>query len=123
LATISLKPPMSEAFMLIGSTFQPCSAAIALVHPVEIAGEQRRLVAAGAGADLEHRRARIGRVARQHGDRERGARPRAAPARSRASSSSASAFISGSSHIARARRSRRAFAHLARGLATGSSSA
>jgi hypothetical protein len=27
LATISLNPPMSEAFMLIGSTFQPCSAA------------------------------------------------------------------------------------------------
>ena len=44
---------------------------IALVHAVEVGREQRRLVAAGAGADFEHGRALIGRIARQHGDGER----------------------------------------------------
>ena len=43
---------------------------IALVHAEQVRREQRRFVAAGAGADFEHRRARIGAVARQHGDRE-----------------------------------------------------
>ena len=37
----------------------------ALVHPKEVAGEQSGLVAAGAGADFEHRRAVVGRIARQ----------------------------------------------------------
>src|SRR5690606_8228629 len=41
---------------------------VALVHAVEVGGEQRRLVAAGAGADFEHRRAGVGRIARQHRD-------------------------------------------------------
>ena len=42
----------------------------ALVHAEQVGREQRRLVAAGAGADFEHRRARVGAVARQHGDGE-----------------------------------------------------
>ena len=44
---------------------------IALVHAQQVAGEQSRLVAAGAGADLEHRRAVVGGVARQQLDRQR----------------------------------------------------
>ena len=43
----------------------------ALVHAQQVAGEQRRLVAAGAGADLEHRGAVVGGVARQQLDRQR----------------------------------------------------
>ena len=43
---------------------------IALVHPEQVGREQRRLVAAGAGADLEHRRPRIGDIVRQQRDRE-----------------------------------------------------
>ena len=42
----------------------------ALVHPVEVGGEQRGLLAAGAGADLEHRRTHVGGIARQHCERE-----------------------------------------------------
>ncbi len=49
----------------------PLVGRVALVHPVEVGREQRRLVAAGARADLEHRRSRVGRVAREHGDGER----------------------------------------------------
>ena len=44
---------------------------IALVHAEQIAREQRRLVAAGAGADFEHRRALVGRIARQQRQRQR----------------------------------------------------
>ena len=43
----------------------------ALVHAQQVAGEQRRFVAAGPGADLEHRGALVGGVARQQLDRER----------------------------------------------------
>jgi len=43
----------------------------ALVHPVEIGGEQRGLIAARSGADFEHRGAAVRAVARQHGDGER----------------------------------------------------
>ena len=46
----------------ITSTFQPCRAAIALVHPEQIAGKQGSLVAAGAGADFEDDVAVIHRV-------------------------------------------------------------
>ena len=35
------------------SVFQPCFGGVALVHAIEIAGEQGGLVAAGAGADFE----------------------------------------------------------------------
>ena len=38
---------------------------IALVHPREIPGKKRRLVAAGTGADLQHGGPRIGGIARQ----------------------------------------------------------
>ncbi len=44
---------------------------VALVHAQQVAGEQSRLVAAGAGADLEHRGAFVGGIARQQLDRER----------------------------------------------------
>ncbi len=44
---------------------------IFLVHAEQVAGEQRRLVAAGAGADLEHRRALVGGVAREQRQRQR----------------------------------------------------
>ena len=43
----------------------------ALVHAEQVAGEQRRLVAARAGANLEHRRALVGRIARQQLERQR----------------------------------------------------
>ena len=43
---------------------------IAFVHAEQIGGEQRGFLAAGAGADFEHGRARIGRIARQHGNRK-----------------------------------------------------
>ena len=42
----------------------------AFVHAEQVGGEQRGLVAAGAGADFEHRRALVGAVAREHGDGE-----------------------------------------------------
>ena len=44
---------------------------IALVHPEQVAGEQGGLVAAGAGADLEHRRPLVGGVAGQQLERQR----------------------------------------------------
>jgi len=43
---------------------------VALVHPEQVAREQCRLVATGAGADLEHRRALVGGIARQQRERE-----------------------------------------------------
>ena len=42
-----------------------------LVHPQQIGGEQRRFIAPGPAADFQHRRARIGRIARQHGHGQR----------------------------------------------------
>ena len=56
-----------------GDQFEPpaLGLGIALVHAQQIAGEQRRLVAAGAGADFEHRRAIVGGVARQQLQRQR----------------------------------------------------
>ena len=48
----------------------------ALVHAQQVAGEERRLVAAGAGAHFEHRRALVGGVAGQEPDRERSLRLR-----------------------------------------------
>ena len=41
---------------------------ITLVHAEEIAGEERGLVAAGAGAQFEDRAALVGHVARKQGD-------------------------------------------------------
>ena len=49
----SLKPPPSVSEIESGSIFQPPPFGVARVHAVEIGGEQRGLVAAGAGADLE----------------------------------------------------------------------
>ena len=47
-----------------------------LVHAQQIAGEERGFVAAGAGADFEHRGALIGRIAGQQLQRERALRLR-----------------------------------------------
>ncbi len=55
---------------------------VALVHAEEVAGEQRRLVAAGAGAHLEDRRGVLVRVLRRQQQRHRRAR---APAGGRSS--------------------------------------
>ena len=101
---------------------------VALVHAEEVAGEERRLVAAGAGAHFEDGAAVVGRVARheQHAKlvaqrldarrAARGARPRRARAsRARWPGSAISASVSASSRSAAA--SARAFS------ATGSSSA
>src|ERR1700757_4248598 len=64
-AMISLKPPMVPSLAEITSTFQPCKA---LIHPEQVAGEQRRLVAAGAGADFQHDVAIVHGVFRQKRD-------------------------------------------------------
>ena len=53
-AMISLKPPMVPSLAEITSTFQPCRRGEPLIHPEQVAGEQRGLVAAGAGADFQH---------------------------------------------------------------------
>ena len=66
-----MNPPTSLALSETGFDLPALLRREALVHSVEIAGEQSRLVAAGAGADFQHRGPRIGRVARQHGERER----------------------------------------------------
>ncbi len=70
LAMISLKPPISPADADI--EFDPPAArrGIAFVHAVQVAGEQRGFVAAGAGADFEHRRLGIGLVLRQQFQRQ-----------------------------------------------------
>jgi hypothetical protein len=53
IAETSLTPPASDSDRSITSTRQPRRSAIAAVHAEELGGEERRLVAAGAGADLE----------------------------------------------------------------------
>ena len=55
-------PPSSVACSSTTSKRQPLRVGIALVHAQEIGGEERRLLAAGAGPDLEDRRPRIGGV-------------------------------------------------------------
>ena len=62
---ISLKPPSPVALELRISTLQPPRLGVARVHAEELGGEQARLVAAGAGADLEDDVAVVVRVARQ----------------------------------------------------------
>ena len=66
----SLKPPTSFSVASISSTFQRCVSRVARVHAVEVAREQARLVAAGAGADLDDDVLVVVRVARQHHDLE-----------------------------------------------------
>ena len=63
-ATTSLNPPTSLS--------DPPAArfGVTLVHAEQIAREQSRLVAPGAGAHFEHRRALVGGVARQQRERE-----------------------------------------------------
>ena len=52
-ATTSLSPPRSLSLMRQHLAAPALQVGIALVHAEQVAGEQRRLVAAGAGADLE----------------------------------------------------------------------
>ena len=52
------------------STLQPLLRGIALVHAQQVAGEERGLVAAGAGPDLEDDAALVGRVLRQQRDQD-----------------------------------------------------
>ena len=67
-AMISLKPPMVPSLAEITSTFQPCKRGEALIHPEQVAGEQRGLVAAGAGADFQHHVALVHGVLGQQRD-------------------------------------------------------
>ena len=55
--------------------------AVARVHAVQVGGEQRRLVAAGAGADLDDGVAVVERIARHEQRRERAPRARRCRAR------------------------------------------
>ena len=55
LATTSRMPPPSVCDSESGSTFQPVALGVAGVHAEEVGREERGLVAAGAGADLEDR--------------------------------------------------------------------
>ena len=59
----------------ITSVRQPLALGIAQVHARQVAGEQRRLVAAGAGADLEEGVALVVRVARQQRRLQLGVQP------------------------------------------------
>ena len=61
-ALASLKPPIPVSDRSSTSKRQPRSAGIALIHAEELGGEQRRLLAAGAGADFEDRVALVVRV-------------------------------------------------------------
>jgi hypothetical protein len=89
--------------------------AVAQVHARQVAGEQRRFVAAGAGADLEEGVARVVGVARQ----QRGC----SSACSRSRSASAAAIFFGASSPSRGRRAARARpAGRARAAGSGGSS-
>ena len=68
------------------SVRQPLALAVAQVHARQVGGEQRRLVAAGAGADLEEGVARVVGVARQ----QRGLQLEVAGARGRRSAAAIS---------------------------------
>ena len=68
----SLTPPSVPSECEIVSRRQPRALDEARVHAIEVGGEQRRLVAAGAGADLDDRVAVVERVVRE----ERGLEPR-----------------------------------------------
>ena len=51
---ISLKPPIEPSLMRDDLDFPALLGRVALVHAEQIAGKQRRLVAAGPGADFEN---------------------------------------------------------------------
>ena len=74
---------------------QPLLGGIALVHAEQIGGEQRRLVAAGAGADFQDGVALVGRVLRQQHDASRSRSSSRQALLRGAASSSAIAFMSG----------------------------
>jgi hypothetical protein len=62
---ISLKPPCSPGALAEHLHFQPLALRVAAVHAEQVSGEDRGLVAAGAGADFEEHVRRVVRVARQ----------------------------------------------------------
>jgi hypothetical protein len=74
---------------------------VAGVHAQQVAGKQRRLVAAGAGADLEEDVALVVGVAGQQGGLQLGVDARLG-FRADSSSAAASSFISGSERSSRA---------------------
>ena len=75
----SLKPPMPLSLLLEDLGLPALALGVARVHAEEVADEERRLLAAGAGADFDDRVlvGRAGRGEQQHLE----ARPRARPAR------------------------------------------
>ena len=95
-AMISLKPP-ARAFAGRHHLGLPALlGGIALVHAEQVAGEQRGLVAAGAGADFEDDVALVHRVLRQQREADLRARARRACPRAPAFSALAIARISAS---------------------------
>ena len=85
------------------SVRQPLALGVAQVHARQVAGEQRRFVAAGAGADLEEDVALVVGVARQQRGLQLGVQPLACRRCAAAISSRAIAAISGVGAPARAR--------------------
>ena len=99
-ATISLKPPLVPSLAAIDLGLPALPRGIALVHAEQVAGEQRRLVAAGAGADFEDDVALVHRVLGQQREPELLDQPLAlaprAPAARRRAISRISASVLGS---------------------------
>ena len=88
-AMISLKPPSGPFARREDFDAPALQLGVALIHAEEIAGKERRLVAAGSGAHFENGALLVGGILGQK--RESQARARASASRSRASSSSSSA--------------------------------
>ena len=68
-ATISLKPPLVPSLVGDDLGLPALLGGVALVHPEQVAGEQRGLVAAGAGADFQDHVALVHRVLRHERER------------------------------------------------------
>ena len=66
----SLIPPIPVSLRLSSSGREAMALGVADVHPVELGGEQGRLLAAGAGPDLQDHVAIVVRVAREEQDLE-----------------------------------------------------
>ena len=62
----SLKPPASDGSLASVLVLEAAPLGVARQHLVEVAGEQRRLLAARAGADLDDHVLVVGRVALDH---------------------------------------------------------
>ena len=92
----SLSPPRSEWLLLIGCTFQPCASAYFWYSRASSAAKSAASSPPGAGPDLHHRIARIGRL--RAGSWPGGRPPAARPpgARGAGISAAASSRIAGS---------------------------